>query len=340
MSRPAEIDAFLAAAGWDDAERRPLAGDASARRYLLLVRGRSRAVLMDAPPETGLSVAPFLAVADWLRGLGLSAPETYAADIDLGLILSEDLGDSLLARLAADPAREAETYAAAVDLLAGLPSAPPPPAHGWSPPPYDAAVLVREMRLAVEWYIPAATGAPASPDLAAEFDALTAPLVAMALEGPQVPVLRDFHAENLIWLPERRDDARIGLLDFQDLLIGHPAYDLVSLLNDARRDVPEALRRALTARFHAATGRDPDAFAAAMAALSAQRNLKILGLFVRLARRDGKPGYLRHLPRVRGLLARDLAHPALAPLDVWAARRLPPAEALLAAPQPAAAAAP
>lgn len=331
-SRAAAIDAFLAAEGWGAAARRPLAGDASARRYARLERNGAPAILMDVPPASGLTVAPFLAVTAWLRGLGLSAPAILAADPAEGLVLLEDLGEDVFLRLAADPAREAGLYAAAIDLVADLQSAPPPaPAADWSPPPYDRAVLMREMRLAPEWYLPATTGAPASPDLAAEFDALVEPIVAIALDGPQLPVYRDYHAENLIWLPRRAGHARVGLLDYQDLLIGHPAYDVVSLLEDARRDTSPELRAAMQARYLARTGAEPGAFARAAHALAAQRNLKILGLFVRLARRDGKPGYLRHLPRVWAHLQRDLAHPDLAPLAAFVARRLPPPEAALAA---------
>jgi hypothetical protein len=337
MSREAAIAAFLAAAGWAGAARSPLAGDASARRYLRLARGRARAILMDMPPGSGLDAGPFLAVTAWLRGLGLSAPEVFAADAGAGLALIEDLGDGLLLRLAADPAREPGLYAAALDVLGAVVAAPPPAAPGWSPPAYDRAVLVREMRLVPEWYLPAATGAATPADLAAEFDALVEPIVAVALEGPRVPVLRDYHAENLLWLPGRAGRARIGLLDYQDLLIGHPLYDLVSLIEDARRDVAPEVAAAMRARRRAELGWDREAFDLAAAALAAQRNLKILGLFVRLARRDGKAGYLRHLPRVWANLARDLAHPALAPLAAFVARRAPPPAALDTAPAAAAA---
>ncbi len=332
MTRAAVVDAFLAAAGWGATARRPLAGDASARSYQRLARAGVRAVLMDVPPASGLTIAPFLAVTAWLRGLGLSAPEVYAADPAAGLVLLEDLGDDLFLRCAADPGREAGLYAAAVDLLADLQTAPrPEPVADWTPPPYDRAVLLREMRLVPEWYLPAATSAATPPELAAEFDALVEPIVALALDAPPVPVLRDFHAENLLWLPDRRGHARVGLLDYQDLLIGHPAYDLVSLLEDARRDTSPELRATMTARYLARSAQDRAAVLHAAPALAAQRNLKILGLFVRLARRDGKPGYLRHLPRVRAHLDRDLVHPDLAELRAWVARRLPPPEAILRA---------
>lgn len=331
MTRASEIDAFLRAEGWAGARRLPLAGDASARRYLRLARGDASAILMDLPPASGLAVAPFLAVTAWLRGLGLSAPQVHAAD-PAGLVLLEDLGDALYIRASAGAPREAELYAAAIDLLADLQRAPPPSATpDYAPPRYDRAVLMREMRLVPEWYLPAAAGAPTPPDLAAEFDAAVEPIVAIALEAPPAPVLRDYHSENLVWLPDRAGHARVGLLDYQDLLIGHPAYDVVSLLEDARRDTSDAVRAAMLDRYLARSGAERAGFLRAAHALAAQRNLKILGLFLRLARRDGKSGYLRHLPRVWAHLQRDLAHPDLAPLAGWVARRLPPPEAILQA---------
>jgi aminoglycoside/choline kinase family phosphotransferase len=189
------------------------------------------------------------------------------------------------------------------------------------------ALMLREARLVPEWYLPAATGGAVPADLAAEYEALAEAAFAPTPEGPRVPVYRDYHAENLLWLPQRKGLARVGLLDYQDLLVGHPAYDLVSLLEDARRDTGAELRAATTARYLARTGADPEVFAAAAHALSAQRNLKILGLFTRLARRDGKPRYLAHLPRVWDHLGRDLAHPALAELRAWVGRHVPAPEA-------------
>ena len=202
MTRAAEIADFLAAEGWGDAVRAPLAGDASARRYERLRRAGAPAILMDVPPDSGLVVGPFLAVDAWLRAAGFSAPAVLAADEARGLVLLEDLGDDLFARLcAAAPGREAGLYAAAVDLLADLQRLPPP-AGAWTPPPYDLAFLLREARLALEWYLPAATGAAAPADLAAEYEALAAAAFA-PFATPAVAVYRDFHAENLIWLPER-----------------------------------------------------------------------------------------------------------------------------------------
>ena len=325
MTRAAEIAGFLAAGGWGGATRAPLAGDASARRYERLRRGAAGAILMDVPPESGLKVGPFLAVDAWLRAARFSAPEVLAADQARGLVLIEDLGDDLFARLcAAAPAREAGLYAAAIDLLADLQRLPPP-AGAWTPPPYDLAFLGREAMLALDWYLPAATGAAAPPDLVAEFQAAAAAAFA-PFAAPAVAVYRDYHAENLIWLPRRAGHARVGLLDFQDMLVGHPAYDVVSLLEDARRDVAPALRAGMLARYRERSGAEAGALDHAAHALAAQRNLKIVGLFARLARRDGKPRYLDYLPRVWGYLAEDLKHPALARLAALVGRHLPPPE--------------
>lgn len=323
MTRADQITRFLAAHGWPDARRSPLAGDASARRYERIDAWGRRAILMDVPPESGLDTIPFLAVAAWLRGHGLSAPEILAADPATGLVLLEDLGDTLFATLcAADPTREAPLYAAAIDLLADLQTLPPP-SGAWTPPPYDMAVLMREVRLVPEWYLPAMTGHATPPDLAAEFDSLTSAVFTPLLPASTVPIYRDYHAENLLWLPERAGHARVGLLDFQDMLIGHPAYDLVSLLSDARRDIAPDLRAAMLARYLTRSGADPETFIPAAHVLSAQRNLKILGLFTRLHRRDGKPRYLDYLPRVWTYLQADLAHPALKDLSSWITHHVP-----------------
>ena len=225
MTRDAAIADFLDREGWGRAEPRPLAGDASARRYERLARGGARAILMDMPPASGLDLRPFLAVTAWLRAGGFSAPEVLAADGGAGLVLLEDLGDDLFATLCAvQPAREAGLYGAAVDLLADLQHRPPPGTEvGWTPPPYDRPFLLREARLAVEWYLPAASGQPIGTDLLAEYEALTVAAFAPLAEGPAVPVLRDYHAENLLWLPRRQRHARVGMLDYQDMLLGHPA---------------------------------------------------------------------------------------------------------------------
>ena len=251
------------------------------------------------------------------------------ADRRRGLVLLEDLGDDLFATLCAErPERAAGLYGAAVDLLADLQRRDPPGDDvGWTPPPYDLAFLMREARLALEWYLPAATGRPVPPEVAEEYEALTQAAFQPLAATPRVPVLRDYHAENLIWLPRRAGHAKVGLLDYQDMLLGHPAYDLVSLLEDARRDTGEALRAAMLGRYLERSGACPETFTAAANALSAQRNLKILGLFTRLCRRDGKPRYLGYLPRVWEHLVRDLGDPALAPLAGFVAKYLPAPEA-------------
>lgn len=324
--RAARIGAFLQVVGWGGARREPLAGDASNRRYWRLHRpDGAGAILMDAPPERGEDTRPFVAIARHLAGLGLSPPRILAEDAAAGLLLLEDLGDALLARLLdRDPSRAGDLYAAATDTLIALQRHPPPPGLA----AYGPEKLGDLAALALDWYAPAITAAPAPDGARAAFAAQLGAMAARLAPGAPVLALRDYHCENLIWLPARTGPARIGLLDFQDALAGHPAYDLVSLLQDARRDVPETLEAQMRRRFLDATGHPAQDFAAAYAFLGAQRNLRILGVFARLALRDGKPGYLAMMPRVWRYLMRDLAHPDLAPL----AERV---EAALPAPTPA-----
>ena len=311
--REAQIAGFLQASGWGGAAARPLAGDASARRYLRLRLGDRGAVLMDAPPASGEDIRPFLRIGAHLRGLGLSAPEVLAADPALGLALIEDLGDGLYARLAeADPAAEPPLYAAAADLLAALHDHPPPAEL----PAYAGPILGAQAALVVESYAP-------RPEAAEDLAAAVTEACDRLAPGASVLMLRDFHAENLFWLPARAGVARVGLIDFQDAMAGHPAYDLVSLLQDARRDVAPETARATAARYAAATGETPEALAAAMAALGALRQLRILGVFARLAAR-GRPEYLRFQPRVWRHLQAALAHPDLADLRALVTRLLHP----------------
>ena len=285
--------AFVVAAGQAEARVVPLAGDASARRYFRLP---GVGVLMDDPSG---SVAPFLAMTDWLRGRGFGAPAVLAQDAAQGFLLLEDLGDDLVARvLARRPDLAGPIHDRITDLLIDLHRQPVPdfvaPLDG--PAMGDLAALFTE-------YYPGAH-LPGLPALIAELhDRLCADL-------PPAISLRDFHAENLIW----RGDAPLGLLDYQDAVAAHPAYDLVSALQDARRDVDPAMEQAQIARYLAATGAAEAPFRAAYALIGAQRALRILGVFARLAIRDGKPRYLDFMPRVWANLQRDLAHPALAPL--------------------------
>jgi len=320
IDRPARIAAFLAAAGWSAAERRTLAGDASFRRYDRLIRGGDTAVLMDAPPQE--DVRPFVTVAEILRGLGLSAPAVLAQDIAAGLLLLEDLGDGTYTRLLAAGADEATLYALAVDALIELQRRCDPAAAPL--PPYDEARLLGEAALLVDWHLPAMTGA-AAPALLREsyLDAWRA-VLPHAAGAATTLVLRDYHVDNLLHLPQRPGVAACGLLDFQDAVLGPASYDLVSLLEDARRDVPPALAERMIERYLAAfPAIDRGAFLASYAVLGAQRNCKIVGIFTRLWRRDGKPQYLPHIARVWRLIERDLAHPALAPVADFLDRNVP-----------------
>jgi N-acetylmuramate 1-kinase len=306
--RSADLTAFVARNGWGQADRRHLAGDASDRRYERLRLGAATAVLMDNPPGGADDPVAFSAMAQHLRGLGLSAPAILAEDPDRGFLLLEDLGDDIFARLVeADPNREVELYAAAVDTLLHLQAAPPP----LGLPNLSIEDWATAAGFALDWYAFAATGN--RPDPGSFHVALTRALSTHA-DGPRVLILRDFHAENLLWLPGRAGLARVGLLDFQLGQLGQPGYDLVSLLQDARRDVSPATEARMTARFAGAKDADPQAFTAQYATLGAQRALRILGVFARLCLVAGKPRYLPLIPRVWGQLQQNLAHPALADL--------------------------
>lgn len=309
------MKAFLTRAGWAESAQEPLAGDASARRYTRLRRADGTAILMEDP---GGDVALFARLAEHLCELGLSAPRVLARDDAAGLLLLEDLGDGLIARLATDPTREAALYREAVDALVELHRHPAPPGLPEATPEHMASMT----DLAFTHYA-------ARPDAAAPaIDALRG-ILAETCATTDVMVLRDYHAENVLHLPERVGAARAGLLDFQDALRGHRAYDLVSLLRDARRDLFPGTAEMAVAHYLQATGTPEAPFRAALAALGVQRNLRILGVFARLASERGKPGYLRLLPRVWDHLQADLAHPALTPLRPHLGVLPPPSAAIV-----------
>jgi N-acetylmuramate 1-kinase len=318
------MTAFLARVGWCGIAPQPLAGDASFRSYYRVAHGARRAVVMDAPPGQE-DVGRFVAVAAILRSLGLSAPEVFAEDRALGFLLLEDFGDATFTRLLAEGADEDALYALAVDALIALQRAVA--ARGLQElPPYDIGRLIEEVTRFADWYVPEALGRPLRAAEREEYLALWRGLLPAAAQPGPTLVLRDYHVDNLVRLSGREGVRACGILDFQDALAGPAAYDLVSLLMDARRDVAPALRRATTERYLAAfPALDRACFARSAAILAAQRNTKILGLFVRLWRRDGKPQYLVHLPRVWRLLEEQLCDPALAPLAGWFERHLPPA---------------
>lgn len=310
MIPPASAPAFLAENGWDGAQILPLAGDASFRRYFRVVRGDESAVLMDAPPEHE-DIGPFLKVAHHLLDRGFAPPRPLALDREQGLLLLEDFGDDRVGPLLArEPGRERAIYEAAVDILVGLGRDPAP----GDIPPYDDAAMAREVGLFPEWYAPALGFEVDADGFHAAWREVWGEVLA-DVEARPVMVLRDYHADNLMVLPGRDT---LGLLDFQDALAGHPAYDLVSLLQDARRDVAPSLEEAMLGRYCEAAGiADPARFRAHYEILGAQRNTKILGIFTRLWKRDGKPHYLPLQPRVWGYLERNLAHPALGPVRRW-----------------------
>lgn len=311
MTPPAGMDEFLAGCGWDDADVQPLAGDASFRRYFRVVQGAKRAILMDAPPPHE-DPRPFLAVARWLAERRFAAPTILAADAERGMVLLEDFGDARMREaIDADEAAAPGLYAAAVDILVALRDHP---AGNWRP--YDRTELQREAALFVDWYCPAIGLMVDADGYRAAWDVV----LGEGLTDRPVTVLRDFHAENLMLLGDER---RLGLLDFQDALAGHPAYDLVSLLQDARRDVDPGIEDAMLARYRTATG-EGERFARAYHVLGAQRNAKILGIFTRLWQRDGKPRYPALCPRVWAYLERDLSFPVLAPVARWFDANVPP----------------
>jgi tRNA threonylcarbamoyl adenosine modification protein YjeE len=347
--RIAVIRSFLARSGLTQAERHYVQGDASTRAYERLTLSGASYILMNSPqrPEgppvrdgkpygaiahLADNVTPFVAIAQALHTRGFSAPAIFAADRAAGLLVIEDLGNELVVA-GKPPAPIEPRYEVATDLLAALhrqalPDVlPVEPGEDYALPRYDMPALLIEAELLVDWYLPRLNAKLASAKRDS-YVALWRDALLPVLETPATWVLRDYHSPNLLWLPQREGVARIGLLDFQDAVLGPAAYDLASLLQDARVDVPERMEITLLACYAQARragdpGFDTAVFARAYATLAAQRASKILGIFARLDRRDGKPQYLRHMPRVWGYLLRSLAHPALSPLAAWYRANVP-----------------
>jgi tRNA threonylcarbamoyl adenosine modification protein YjeE len=351
VERMIDVRDFLDESGFGEAPRWRMVGDASTRIFERLYVDDQTVVLMNAPrrpdgppghdgkPYSAIAhlaedIVPYVAIATALRDRNLSAPTIMHADLERGFVIMEDLGNDLI--VAGDPPAPIEMrYETAVDLLVSLhrrklpETLPVAPHLDYRLPRYDMDAFLIEAELLLDWYLTNADGAP-TVAMRREFLALWRAALEPVLAAPATWVLRDYHSPNLLWLAERESVARIGVLDFQDTLIGPPAYDVASLLQDARVDVPEALEVALLARYVNARRADDRRFDAPLftvlyATLAAQRATKILGIFARLNRRDGKPQYLRHVPRILSYLRRSLAHPALEPLAAWyAANVLPP----------------
>ncbi|MGA2993829.1 tRNA (adenosine(37)-N6)-threonylcarbamoyltransferase complex ATPase subunit type 1 TsaE [Bradyrhizobium sp.] len=353
VTRLQALRQFLDGAGLIDAKRQRMAGDASTRSYARLFRNDTAVILMNSPRRPdgpaiyyGKSysaavhlaedVKPFVAIANGLREHGISAPAIHYADLDAGFLITEDFG--VQGFIEGEPPHPiAERYEAAVDMLAALHWKKPPdvlplaPQITYTIPPFDVDAMMIEIGLMLEWYLPDRGAAPPS-TARDEFVTQWRGLLGKTAAMPRTWVLRDFHSPNLIWLDGRSGIAKVGVIDFQDAVLGPAAYDLVSLLQDARIDVPEQLELTLLTRYikarHAADHTfDPAGFAESYAIMSAQRNTRLLGTFARLNRRDGKPQYLRHQPRIWTYLRRSLAHPVLSGLRGWYDTQVPPPKA-------------
>jgi len=350
VARLKALRQFLDGAGYADARRRRMPGDASTRSYARLVRDDGVVILMNSPlrPDgpavyDGKSysaavhlaedVKPFVAIDNGLRERGFSAPSIHHADLDAGFLITEDFGSAGF--IEGDPPRPiAERYEAATDMLAALHREalpeilPVAPQITYAIPTFDTDALLVEVGLMLEWYMPD-RGAELTDNMRAEFVMMWRDLLSKPASAARTWALRDFHSPNLIWLDERPGTARVGIIDFQDAVLGPAAYDLVSLLQDARVDVPEQLELALLTRYIKARRAsddsfDPAGFAELYAIMSTQRNTRLLGTFARLNRRDGKPQYLRHQPRIWTYLNRSLAHPMLSGAREWYSANVPP----------------
>ncbi len=349
VERLEKLRQFLTTAGYVDAERRYMAGDASTRSYARLVHGGVSEILMNYPAKVdrqliydGKSyleavhladeIKPFVAIGRALHARGFSAPAIHHTNLDDGFLISEDLGDEGV--IEGDPPRPiVERYEAATDVLVALHRQDLPttlPVTGSSPyaiPVFDVDAMLIEASLLLDWYLPD-RGVNVTGTMRDEFNSIWRQILTPVLAIPETWVIRDFHSPNLIWRAERRGIARVGIIDFQDAVLGPAAYDVASLAQDARLDIPEQVEISLLSRYvlgRRASNPDFDAagFAASYAVMSGQRNTRLLGVFSRLNRRDGKPHYLRHQPRIFTYLSRSLAHPAMAAAGAWYAAHLP-----------------
>lgn len=312
LTIPPGTEAFLNKAGWVGATIEPLPGDASFRRYFRIRRSNGTAMLMHAPPPNE-DPLPFIRSAKWLESNGLRAPIILAEQPEDGFVLLEDFGEVRMREyLDAWPQDEEEIYRVAIDALIQLRRLPPGPFTS-----YTLAEYQREAKLFVDWFVPARGLYVDGRSWTNAWDEALSPL--LGRQRPGVTVLRDYHAENVMLVGGLKKQ---GLLDFQDALVGHAGYDLVSLLQDARRDVSPELEAKMLDYYLAQSGEGDD-FLADYARLGAQRNAKIVGIFVRLWKRDGKPRYLDYIPRVWAAMERDLAHPALAPVAAWFDANIP-----------------
>jgi tRNA threonylcarbamoyl adenosine modification protein YjeE len=350
VARLKALRQFLDGAGYAEAKRARMPGDASTRSYARLIRDDSSFILMNSPQRPdgpavydgksysaavhlAENVKPWVAIDNGLRERGFSAPSIHHTDLDAGFLITEDFGGTGFIE-GDPPAPIAERYEAAVDMLAALHRQSLPevlplaPQLTYAIPAFDTEALLVEIGLMLEWYLPD-RGVEATNNMRAEFVAMWRDLLSKAASSARTWVLRDFHSPNLIWLGERSDIARVGIIDFQDAVLGPPAYDLVSLLQDARIDVPELIELSLLTRYIKARRAADETFNAAefaelYAIMSAQRNTRLLGTFARLNRRDGKPQYLRHQPRIWTYLSRSLAHPLLTGAREWYSANVPP----------------
>jgi len=323
-SRETLLKDFLNNSGWKDHIINDLAGDASFRKYYRVSSDDKNAVIMDAPPPAE-DVRPFINICHFLNKLGFSAPEIFAEDIKNGFLILEDLGDARYTKILdgtiklANAPSEKEIYIKAVDVLIKLYQSKIP----LNIPEYNNELLMKEVMLLPEWYLPLLYSQEKSAELGEEFKKMWADLLPKTHMHKKILVCRDFHADNLMWLPERSGVKKVGLLDFQDAVLGSPAYDLVSLLEDARRDVNKDLASELLEYYLDKTNIPKEEFLLSYSFLGAQRNCKILGIFSRLTIRDGKNSYLEYLPRVWGYIEHDLMRPELLYLKKWLDKIVP-----------------